>query len=39
MRNKKLKKDIEPVRHNYEAVVTFVVTFEEYCDKRDQYYI
>jgi len=31
----KMKKDIEPVGHNYEAVVTF----KEHCDKRDQFYI
>ena len=31
----KMKKDIEPVGHNFEAVVTF----EEYCDKKDQYYV
>lgn len=31
----KMKKDIKPVRHNFEAVVTF----KEYCDKKDQYYV
>ena len=31
----RMKKDIEPVGHNFEPVVTF----KEYCDKKDQYYI
>ena len=32
---KKVKKDIEPHSHNFEAVVSF----KEYCDKKDKFYI
>lgn len=32
---KQMKKDIEPVGHNFEAVVTF----KEYCDQKDKFYI
>jgi len=32
---KKLKKDIEPVGHNFEAVVTF----KQYCDEKDEFYV
>ncbi|XP_028417757.1 uncharacterized protein LOC114542281 [Dendronephthya gigantea] len=32
---KKNKKQVEPVGHNFEAVVTF----KEYCDKRDNFYV
>ena len=31
----KVKKDIEPHGHNFEAVVSF----KEYCDKKDKFYI
>ena len=31
----KVKKDIEPHGHNFEAVVSF----KEYCDKKDPFYI
>ena len=31
----KLKRDIEPVGHNFEAIITF----KEYCDKKDKFYI
>ena len=32
---KKIKRDTEPVGHDFEAVVTF----KQYCDKKDEYYI
>ena len=32
---RKIKNDIEPVGHNFEAVVTF----KQYCDKKDEFYI
>ena len=32
---KKLKKDIEPLGHNFEAVVTF----KQYCDEKDEFYV
>jgi hypothetical protein len=32
---KKIKDDLEPVGHDFESVVTF----KEYCDKKDEYYV